>query len=65
MKKLIGYGYKLGSESLLNALEWYSSIKDLRKSKAEVLEDIKKDKENGAYSKNARPRIFKVTISLE
>ena len=63
MKKTIGYGYKLNSESLKTALEYYPS-NSFSSSIKEVKEEIKVDKKMNTISKNAKIQIFKVVIEV-
>lgn len=64
MKKTIGYGYKLSSESITHALNFYSEGW-LAKTKREVLIHIQNDKDMGDIPKNAKPKIFKVVVETE
>jgi hypothetical protein len=60
MKKVIGYGYKLESESIESALHQYP--KGYASSKAKVMEDIEENKRIGSIEKGVKVKIFKVTV---
>ena len=60
MKKVIGYGYKLESESIENALRQY--LKGYSKDKKKVKEDIEADRCSGSIGKGIKIKIFKVTV---
>jgi hypothetical protein len=65
-KKILGYGFKLSSESVRDALNYYDlSIKFLCKTRKQTLMDIKKAKEDGCINKTAKPRVFKVVVEIE
>ena len=61
MKKTLGYGYKLSSESLEEGLSYFSP-NSLCKTKKEVLIQIGRNKIYGTYPKNVKFTIFKVVI---
>lgn len=68
MKKILGYGYKLRNESILDAIincEYSRGLGDLAKSRKQLLKDIKFDRREGYLSKNAKPKIFKVVVEIE
>lgn len=69
MKKTIGYGYKLASESLEAVIDSYmyprygdDSHFDL--TKKETVQDIKKARARGDIPKSAKVQIFKVTAEV-
>ena len=68
MKKILGYGYKLSSEPLDEALLNYrgtGGIADgLHKNAREVIDAIEYDKKEGIISKSAKPKIFKVVAEV-
>lgn len=61
MKKTLGYGYKLGGESLKEAMSNYPAYYDTLK---EVVSSIRYDKKEGIISKAAKPKIFKVIVEI-
>jgi hypothetical protein len=63
MKKTLGYGFKLSSESFDQALRLYTPGQWCR-NKKEVLADIKIGQQSGDIPKSAKPKIFKVTVEI-
>jgi len=63
MKKTLGYGFKLKSESFEKALALYGPGGYL-KSKKEVLAEIKLARLQGDIGKNSKPKIFKVSVEI-
>lgn len=62
MKKTLGYGYRLSSESLFKALSYYTE-NTLHKSKKEVEKQIRDDKNvHEIIDKKCKTKIFKVTV---
>lgn len=64
MKKTLGYGFKLSSESFSKALSFYDE-NSLRKSRKAVEKDIEQSKKEGWIGKTARPKIFKIVVESE
>jgi hypothetical protein len=62
-KKVLGFGYRIASESLEHTIEEYYAIQGLtlHKTAKEVKEVIKFDIENGIVVSNCKFKIFKVT----
>lgn len=61
MKKKIGYGFKLSSETWEYALSVYKEG-GFCTSKRAVQDDIKRARKSGDVPKKAVPKIFKVTV---
>lgn len=63
MKKTLGYGYRLSSESLSKVLtSYYDEISLLSKSIIDVKNQINLNIKNGTISKKSKPKIFKIVI---
>lgn len=65
MKKTLGYGFKLSSESFLKAIGSYYHGGDFVKSKKEVLAEIKQAKKNGDIPKNSKAKVFRVVVETQ
>jgi hypothetical protein len=61
--KTIGYGYKVASESLGNALSLYEEF-GYHKSEKEVMKNIEMDRQNGNIGEKEKVTIFKVAIEF-
>lgn len=68
MKKKLGYFYKLSSESISKALEYYmwsgssDPLQFFGKTVKEIERSIAEDKSNNIIPKTAKPKIFKITV---
>ena len=60
MKKIIGYGFKLESESIESAMRQYP--KGYSQNKDKVKEDIEEGRRLGNIEKDVKVKIFKVTV---
>lgn len=60
MSKILGYGYKLNSEDITEALRLYDGR--FNKTKQETLNEIFRDKKIGNIPPNSKPKIFKIVL---
>jgi hypothetical protein len=63
MKKTLGYGFKLSTESIEQSMFMYYNGGYLQ-TKKEVVKEIKKAKKDKDIPKNAKPKIFKVVVEV-
>lgn len=66
MKLILGYGYKLSNESIKKVIShYYSGLDGLNRTKSAVIKMFNNDKISGEISKNAKLKIFKVTVEIK
>ena len=64
MKKTLGYGFKMGRETIIEAVALYRHG-GLLKSVREVKKEIKEAKAQGDISKTAKCKVFKVVVEIK
>lgn len=63
MKKIVGYAYKMGSETLSRALAHYDVVTDgLHKSLEETKQCFENDKEKGIVGKTTKPKFYRIVV---
>jgi hypothetical protein len=65
MKKTLGYGYKLSSQTLTDAVSMFLPIPEQAYArKQDVLAAISQEKAMGRIPMNAKTKIFKVVVEV-
>lgn len=64
MKKTLGWGYALTTETIEEAKQWYLTELDPFKTKEAALENLKAHQNYGSIDKNAEIRVFEITVNI-
>ena len=64
-KKTLGYGYIIGKENIMDVIANYGGIHLLHSTRNKTKEEIAHNLATRLLSKQAKPKIFKVTVEVE